>query len=56
MKAILKNGKWILCRAKKYTTLCTEKGLVFQKFTNESIDRIIGDFESQVKWFEDNLK
>lgn len=53
---LIKDGKWILKRAIKYTTLCSKNGVIFQKWNNEVIDKILGNFEAQVKWFEENLK
>lgn len=56
MIAKLKNGKCFLKRSVKYTTLCRRSGAVWQKWENDYVDRILGNFESQVKWFEENLK
>lgn len=55
-KAFLKNGKWLLVRDKKYTSLCYANEDIFQRWKNEYIDAKLGDFKHQVIFFNENLK
>lgn len=55
-KVFLKNGKWLLIRDKKYTSLCYANGDIFQRWKNEYIDTKLGDFKHQVIFFNENLK
>ena len=52
---LIKDGNWVLKRAIKYTILYRKNGVIFQKWNNEDIEKILGNFEAQVKWFEENL-
>lgn len=54
--AILQNGCWVLERSRKYTTLTGKTGIVWQRWENELLDSKLGDFNAQIKWFEENLK
>ena len=52
---LIKDGNWVLKRAIKYKILYRKNGVIFQKWNNEDIEKILGNFEAQVKWFEENL-
>ena len=55
MKETLKNGK-VLTRGRRYTKLLNKQGSVIYMWSNESIDNILGSFNSQIKHFNNNLK
>jgi hypothetical protein len=55
MKEILKNEK-VLVRGRKYTKLLNKQGSVIYMWSNENIDNILGSFDAQIKYFNNNLK
>lgn len=55
MKEILKNGQ-TLTRGRKYTKLLNRQGRMLSMRLNEDLDYMLGDFDAQVKHFNENLK
>ena len=50
------NRELVLNRGRKYTRLTNSNGSVLYSWSNETIDNILGSFENQIKYFEQNLK
>ena len=55
MKETLKDGR-VLTRGRRYTRLLNKQGSVIYMRSNENIDNILGSFNSQIEYFNENLK
>lgn len=55
MKEMLKNGR-ALVRGRRYTRLLNKQGNVISMWSNEIIDNTLGNFDAQIKYFNENLK
>lgn len=55
MKETLINGE-VLTRGRKYTKLLNKQGRMLSMWLNEDLDYMLGDFNAQVKHFNENLK